>query len=469
MARLSLRPWRVRALSTLGLLSVVSLCAPEAWAQDAPVHTTSTGQHFSLDPSLRAVAVPPGSQAELAFSDGTPEPLWLFVTTRKGAFAIEDAAARQKLIEGVTSGARAVLADFTISEAKLGQVDPTERSFTFGLSGAGASLASRMLAAPEQGPTWQAVRSAGQDDKLLRCLLAELLNGASAVDAHTLDQKAIPAAISCRASWDRVQRFIQYVDKRAFAPSRWQLMASVSVDMSDLLVFWVVTPEARAAEGKKLVDALASELAGSQHRAWLGAARNVGVALGALLAILTFGGGIAWLAVRFTGASPTLSVAAPLAVLHASALLGLSLGPADLTAALVQLAVYVVASACLFRPLQRWVVKHASHALVHEQEGLSTLEYAILFIVVLIAAIGSWHKLGDPLYATGLSSGLLQGYTPGGFIAQTPDTSANPFELGRELGQLGANLFGAGKGVGAVLGGYGTFINAISMSDTPAP
>jgi hypothetical protein len=173
--------------------------------------------------------------------------------------------------------------------------------------------------------------------------------------------------------------------------------------------------------------------------------------------------------VRLTGASPTLSVAAPLAVLHASALLGLCLGPVELTPALVQLGVYVVASVWLFKPLQRWVVKHAGQSLVSDQDGMSTLEYSILFLVLLISAIGLWNKLGDRLYALGLGSGLLQGYTPGGFIAPSPDTSSKPFELGRELGQMGAGMVAAGtvtfvNGVSATLTGYGTFVNAMSMS-----
>ncbi|HET8934067.1 MAG TPA: hypothetical protein VFN67_11530, partial [Polyangiales bacterium] len=436
MTRFSLRPWRraARALAGLGLWSAL---AAHALAQDGAVYTTRSGQRFSLDSNLRPVDSPPAVRAELAFSDGTSEPLRVFVTTHKAAgqsFPIEDDSARHKLAEGVSSGARAKLTDFNISAATLGAVDKEQRNFSFSLSAQGASLASRMLAESEQGPTWQAVRSAGQDGTLLRCLLAELLNGASAVDAKTLDRKAIPAAISCRTNLDRVERFIEFVDNRAFAPSRWQLTAVASASAADLLVWWVVAPVTRAAEGSKLALSIAAELTSSAHQARLGAVHTLGVALGAFLAIVSLGGGIAWLAVRLTGASPTLSVAAPLAVLHASALLGLCLGPVDLTPALVQLGVYVVASVWLFKPLQRWVVKHSGQSLVSDQDGLSTLEYSILFLVVLISAIGLWSKLGDRLYTLGLGSGLLQGYTPGGFIAPSPDTASQPFELGRELG-----------------------------------
>ena len=458
-----------RALAGITLWSAVT--AP-VLTQDAALYTTSSGQRFSLDANMRPVAPPPAVRAELAFSDGTSEPLRVFVTTRKAAgqsFAIEDDAARQKLAEGVSSGARAKLTDFNVSAATLGEVHKEQRNFSFSLLAQGASLASRMLAEPEQGPTWQAVRSAGQDDSLLRCLLAELLNGAGAASANTLDQKAIPAAISCRTNLDRVERFIEFVDNRAFAPSRWQLTAIASASTADLLVWWVIAPATRAAEGSKLAQSIAAELLGSEHRAKLGAVHTLGVALGALLAILSLGGGIAWLAVRFTGASPTLSVAAPLAVLHASAILGLCLGPVDLTPALVQLAVYIVASLWLFKPMQRWVVKHSGQSLVSDEDGLSALEYSILFLVVLISAIGLWNKLGDRLYALGLGSGLLQGYTPGSFIAPSPDTSSKPFELGRELGQIGASMVAAGtvtlvNGASPTLTGYGTFVNAMSMS-----
>jgi hypothetical protein len=490
-------------------MAAVAGWAAAAPAQDAPVYTTSTGQRFSLDPTLRAVSLAPGSAAELAFADGTLEPLWLFVTTRaaaSSALAIEDNAVRQKLVEGVSSGARALLRDYTLSEVKPGELDPTQRGFTFSFSAEGASLASRMLAEPERGPTWQAVRNAGQDDNLLRCLLAELLNGASAVEASTLGQKAIPAAISCRTSLERVQRFLDYVDQRAFAPSRWQLTALAASNSAGLSVLWVVAPQARADEGKKLAQALTAELARSQQRSWLAAGRTLGVALGALLAILTLGGGIAWVAARFTGASATLCVAAPLAFLHASAVLGLCLGPADLTPALVQLAVYVLASVCLFRPLQRWVAKHSGHSIVPGQAGLSSFEYSILFVLVLIGALGLWRELGPSLngavtsttssaatitpgtssssvtpvklqptaaaqYALGIGAGVLQGYTPGGFIAPSPYPTSKPFELGRGLGQMGAGIVEsvAGLGmIGATLGGYRTFINAMSMSSNPA-
>lgn len=473
MTRFSLLWWR-RAGCALAGLSLWSAATAAALAQDAAIYTTSSGQRFSLDSNMRPVELPPALRAELAFSDGTSEPLRLFVTTRKASgqsFAIADDAARKKLAEGVSSGARAKLTDFNISPATLGHVDKEKRNFSFSFSAQGASLASRLLAEPEQGPTWQAVRSAGQDDTLLRCLLAELLNGAGAASAKTLDQKAIPAAISCRTNLDRVERFIEFVDNRAFAASRWQLTAIASANAADLLVWWVIAPATRAAEGSKLAQSIAAELAASEHQARLGAVHTLGVALGAFLAILSLGGGIAWLAVRFTGASPTLSVAAPLAVLHASALLGLCLGPADLTPALVQLAVYIAASVWLFKPLQRWVVKHSGQSLLADEEGLSTLEYSILFLVVLISAIGLWNKLGDRLYALGLGSGLLQGYTPGGFIESTPHTSSKPFELGRELGELGASMVAAGtvtlvNGSSATLTGYGTFINAMSMSGT---
>jgi len=119
-------------------------------------------------------------------------------------------------------------------------------------------------------------------------------------------------------------------------------------------------------------------------------------------------------------------------------------------------------------------------------------------------------------YALGIAAGILQGYTPGGFLVPSPYASSKPFELGRGLGQMGAGIAdtvaglgmvgggGAATGVGALasvtpgspagvalvalgvptiaagvavvasgvsatLAGYGTFINAMSMSDAAPP
>jgi Tfp pilus assembly protein PilV len=119
-------------------------------------------------------------------------------------------------------------------------------------------------------------------------------------------------------------------------------------------------------------------------------------------------------------------------------------------------------------------------------------------------------------YALGVAAGILQGYTPGGFLVPSPYASSKPFELGRGLGQMGAGIAdtvaglgmvgggGAATGVGALasvtpgspagvalvalgvptiaagvavvasgvsatLAGYGTFINAMSMSDAAPP
>ena len=115
-------------------------------------------------------------------------------------------------------------------------------------------------------------------------------------------------------------------------------------------------------------------------------------------------------------------------------------------------------------------------------------------------------------YALGIGSGILQGFTPGGFLAPSPYAESKPYELGRGLGQMAAGVSetftglamvgggAASTGVGAVgtftpaspagaalvavgvpttiagagvvvhgttaaLGGYQTFINAMSMSD----
>jgi hypothetical protein len=117
-------------------------------------------------------------------------------------------------------------------------------------------------------------------------------------------------------------------------------------------------------------------------------------------------------------------------------------------------------------------------------------------------------------YALGLGAGILQGFTPGGFIAPSPYASSKPFELGRGLGQMAAGISetvsgigmvgggtlltgggaavaatpgspagigmiaigvptivaGAvttGNGVASTVSGYGTFIHAMSMSDDP--
>jgi Flp pilus assembly pilin Flp len=117
-------------------------------------------------------------------------------------------------------------------------------------------------------------------------------------------------------------------------------------------------------------------------------------------------------------------------------------------------------------------------------------------------------------YALGIAAGVLQGYTPAGFLAPSPYASSKPFELGRGLGQMAAGvsetvagmgmvggggaLTGVGavatfspvspagvgmvavgvpttaagalavaNGVGATAAGYGTIIHAMSMADDP--
>jgi ribonuclease len=115
-------------------------------------------------------------------------------------------------------------------------------------------------------------------------------------------------------------------------------------------------------------------------------------------------------------------------------------------------------------------------------------------------------------YVLGLGAGVLQGFTPGGFVVPSPYASSKPFELGRGLGEMaagisetltGVGMMGAGgamtgggalatvspaspagvgmvavgvptaiagaataaNGVAATAAGYGVFINAMSMAD----
>jgi hypothetical protein len=110
-------------------------------------------------------------------------------------------------------------------------------------------------------------------------------------------------------------------------------------------------------------------------------------------------------------------------------------------------------------------------------------------------------------YTLGLAAGILQGFTPGGFVVPSPYASSKPFELGRGVGQMAAGISETVAGVGmmggggaltggglvaavtpaspagvgmvavgvptvtagaATAAGYGTLINAMSMSDDAA-
>jgi len=213
--------------------------------------------------------------------------------------------------------------------------------------------------------------------------------------------------------------------------------------------------------------------------------------------------------------------------------------------------------AAAMRPVRR---AHPS-ARLRDQHGLSTLEYALLFLVIIVGALALWRKLGTSLatnvgagqhalsqtldsalaanrdpdssgpeltapgpapnptssaasvvharatspssaaaassapttaaahsgttglleqakdylvntsaaqYALGIGAGVLQGYTPGGFLVPSPYASSKPFELGRGLGQMGAGIAETVAGLGMVGGGAAaTGVGAVA-SVTPA-
>jgi len=71
-------------------------------------------------------------------------------------------------------------------------------------------------------------------------------------------------------------------------------------------------------------------------------------------------------------------------------------------------------------------------------------------------------------YTLGVAAGIVQGFTPGGFVVPSPYPSSKPFELGRGLGQMAAGISETAAGIGMVGGGGAMTGGGILATATPA-
>jgi len=280
---------------------VASLARSDGALPQGSVH----GVSFRVPASLVRVSTPRMSNADqiggVYRDESSALQLWI-VSSPEPGLATPGEAARRAYADGFIEGARSIATGLELSPHPLATHDAELGSYSLQAQATLPSLARSFLREATTSLAWQAVRDAGQDDYLLRCLLDQLLGSAAAVAGERLLERLAPAAISCDTSVERVQRFVAHSGAAGFATRSVALSVLVLPVRSATVAFYALGPSDRSAQVNALIASVRAslEIPESQRLSplELTAARSFGITLGALLAVLCFGGLGAWLLLR---------------------------------------------------------------------------------------------------------------------------------------------------------------------------
>jgi hypothetical protein len=437
----------------------VTLAPPARGDAEATANYVSrTGLQFALPSALRPTAIPAelrsaGRPIDYYFSDGRNSPLQVVVASAPPPAELllpdDSKVAREALARGVVAAQRPLLDSLTIDSVAVESYDPSRGAIVARLGLHGPSRARRLLDQPTDGPVWEEFRRQRIDEALLRCFLTQLLGAAPAVAPAQLEANQSSAAERCGVSDVRVARFVRAAGAANFAPEHLSSWIVAVFTRSATLTFHAVAAESRQPELKQLSASISSSVTVPwEERVQADAetsARIAGVALGAWLAISCLAGFVAWLATRLFKLSPVRAVSSALVLANVCLIASLVSYAGASATTWVKLSGYLLGSALLYRPLLRWLTRRdAPPRLWSDQRGLSTVEFAVVFILIVIGALALWSKLGAGVardvgagqtkFSNALGQAIASNGSPTRSVPSGSDAFAKPGASGRLSG-----------------------------------
>jgi hypothetical protein len=362
--------WRWLRLILMLLATAVSGAVNAAQVEQV---ATDVGVTVAVPAGLRRVAglaalpdLPVRSEGLATFTDGDVQPLNIQI--RKGVPhellslpAANDSTSR--------AWARDFAAELNVQQAydfTPGEYVPERGALSVHYRVRGPSSARLVQSLPDSHPLWSQVIEAGGDPKMTRCLVAALLGGKLSASEGELRDNTPKAAESCHIDQARVAHYIEQVGLEEFVPAITTVTCVSFFTQLGTIVTLIMAPLDRQAA----VDAAAAlVLAGSEvapearlpvdETSAQFRGRLAGIVLGSLLGVFLLGSGVSWLLVRLR-VRPLLAVSVTLGVLSALALLGTLRAGELRIEGMVQVGSYLLASAILFLPLERWLSAHGA-------------------------------------------------------------------------------------------------------------
>ena len=289
------------------------------------------------------------------------------------------------------------------------------------------SPAHALLAQPDTGRDWQRVRAlGGGDGATVRCYLTGLLGGAASATPNQLALNVQPTAGRCGVATGQVQGYLDAQGPAFFSAFDTRFVTVAFFGDGGLVLAVVVAPHSRAADAEAVADRIWAsarvdseplEAAGTTghsdgggaawqqapERGGIGLAGLLGATLGAGLGALLFGWLLAGLAHRL-GAPQALVVPLACGCLILLALGGMLVAGGVTPVGVIQLVSYVVVGLLVRRPLLARLAAAPLEGgergapggarVLSDQRGLTTMEYAILFVVLCAGGLATMQLLG---------------------------------------------------------------------------
>ncbi|MDD9966111.1 MAG: hypothetical protein OXR73_07810 [Myxococcales bacterium] len=403
--------------------SVLGVGVSGAALADAGVPVVSLhGVRFELPADLKPVPAAAASQRNLskAFIDGRgvqvlllePAPPDPTKAAQKLAFSVEDYA------RGFANSVQDKLGQGTLTDIEPLAHDPERGAVRARFTFNGPSPVASFLALPDEHPAWAPLRRPNVDTRQVRCLFRALLGEATTATEPELRAHVGAAASRCGRSTAEVETFAGALPASLFAPQRASLETISVFTRSAAVHMLVMAPEAAQAAAEfstQLIWERFTVGAGTRPEVSISAVLRgtgmfdtghlLGVAMGAALAVFVFGGLLGLLLARLSQLTAERAVLGVLVGIAALMLLGMVAGQLSWPAG-VQFVAFTATGVLNRRRLTQWVAERADtdddggtgappKGPLACTQGLSTLEYGLLFVVVAAGGLLLWANLSE--------------------------------------------------------------------------